>query len=123
MRINSGKNIYNEYKWRSNVREIRNSIQRSVVIASQSGKDKIEKQFLPYELQQIEVDEINKVLNMNEIANSEMGLDEYLEKIEKRIIMKTLEDTKFNKSLAAKQLKVPRATLYYKMDKYGIMID
>ena len=115
--------IFNEYNWGGNVRELRNIIQRSVVIASQSGKDKIEKQFLPYELQQIEVDEINRVLNMNEIANSEMGLDEYLEKIEKRIIMKTLEDTKFNKTLAAKQLKVPRATLYYKMDKYGIMID
>ncbi|MGB4439260.1 MAG: sigma 54-interacting transcriptional regulator [Sedimentibacter sp.] len=116
-------NIFSEYNWEGNVRELRNVIQRSVIYASQSHKDKIEKEFLPLELQKIEVDEINKIININEIKNNETGLDEYLEKIEKRIIVKTLEDTKFNKTEAAKQLKIPRATLYYKMEKYGITID
>lgn len=116
-------NIFSEYNWEGNVRELRNVIQRSVIYASQSGKDKIEKIFLPLELQKIEVDEINKVINLNEIRNSETGLDDYLEKIEKRIILKTLEDNNFNKSETAKQLKIPRATLYYKMEKYNITID
>lgn len=115
--------IFNQYSWGGNVRELRNVIQRSVVIASQSGKDKIEKEFLPYELQRIKIDEINKIINIDEIVNSDTGLEEYLEKIEKRIIQKTLEESKNNKALAAKSLKIPRATLYYKMDKYGISID
>lgn len=115
--------IFNEYNWGGNVRELRNVIQRSVVIAAQSGKDKIEKEFLPYELQKIEVDEINRVVNVNDIMNSDTGLEEYLERIEKRIIIKTLEEMNHNKALAAKQLKIPRTTLYYKMDKYGINAD
>jgi len=115
-------NIFSEYNWEGNVRELRNVIQRSVIYASQSGKDKIEKEFLPSYMQNIKIDEINKVINVNEIKHYETGLEEYLEKIEKRIIQKTLEELNFNKSETAKRLKIPRATLYYKIEKYNIMI-
>lgn len=114
-------NIFSEYNWEGNIRELRNVIQRSVIYASQSGKDKIEKEFLPPYMQNIKVDEINKVINVNEIRQYETGLEEYLEKIEKRIIQKTLEELNFNKSEAARRLKIPRATLYYKIEKYNIL--
>lgn len=113
-------NIFQEYDWEGNIRELKNVIQRSVIYANQSGKDKIEKDFLPAYMQNIQVDEINKVINVNEIKQYETGLEEYIEKVEKRIIQKTLEEVQFNKSEAAKKLKVPRATLYYKIEKYGI---
>ncbi len=113
-------NVFSEYHWEGNVRELRNVIQRSVIYASQSGKDKIQKEFLPTYMQKIEVDEINKVINVSQIKHYETGLDEYLEKIEKRIIQNTLKELNFNKSEAAKRLKIPRATLYYKIEKYGI---
>ncbi len=112
--------VFQEYNWEGNVRELRNVIQRSVIYANQSGKDKIEKEFLPAYMQNIEVDEINKVINLGEIKQYETGLDEYMEKLEKKIIQSTLEELNFNKSEAAKQLKIPRATLYYKIDKYNI---
>lgn len=113
-------NIFSEYNWEGNVRELRNVIQRSIIYAHQNGKDKIEKEFLPTYMQKIEVDEINKVINISQIKQYETGLDEYLEKIEKRIIQNTLRELNFNKSEAAKRLKIPRATLYYKIEKYGI---
>lgn len=116
-------NIFSEYNWEGNVRELRNVIQRSVVYAHQNGKDKIEKEFLPGYMQQIEVDEINKVVNVTQIKHYETGLEEYIEKIEKRIIQNTLRELNFNKSEAAKRLKIPRATLYYKIDKYGITME
>ncbi len=112
--------IFFEYKWEGNVRELRNVIQRSAIIASQRGKNKIEKEFLPLYLQNIEVDEFNKYININEAESYESGLEEYLQKIEKRIITKTLEEMNYNKSEAAKKLKIPRATLYYKMGKYKV---
>lgn len=112
--------IFFEYKWEGNVRELRNVIQRSAIIASQRGKNKIEKEFLPLYLQNIEVDEFNKYININEAESYESGLEEYLQKIEKRIITKTLEEMNYNKSEAAKKLKIPRATLYYKMEKYKV---
>ena len=113
-------NIFSEYSWEGNVRELRNVIQRSVIYAFQTGKDKIEKEFLPSYMQNINVDEINKVIDVDEINQYETGLEEYLGKIEKQIIKKTLKELNFNKSEAAKRLKIPRATLYYKMDKYEI---
>ncbi len=116
-------NIFSEYKWEGNVRELRNVIQRSAIMASQSGKNKLEKDLLPSYLQTIEVDEINKFIDLNEIENYESGLEEYLEKIEKGIIIKTLEEMNYNKSVAAKKLKIPRATLYYKMEKFNIRGD
>ena len=111
--------IFSEYKWEGNVRELRNVVQRSAIIASQRGNNKIEKEFLPSYLQNIEVDEINKFININEIEGY-TGLEEYLEKIEKRIIVKTLEEMNYNKTEAAKKLKIPRATLYYKMEKFNV---
>ena len=113
-------NIFSEYSWEGNVRELRNVIQRSVIYAFQSGKDKVEKEFLPAYMQNIKVDEISKVINVNAINQCEAGLEEYLGRIEKQIIKKTLTELNFNKSEAAKRLKIPRATLYYKIDKYEI---
>lgn len=111
--------IFTEYKWEGNVRELRNVVQRSAIIASQSNKNKIEKEYLPLYMQNIEVDSINKLINANE-SNYDYGLEEYLQKIEKNIILKTLKEFNYNKSDVAKKLKIPRATLYYKMDKYQI---
>jgi PAS domain S-box-containing protein len=113
------QNIFFEYKWEGNVRELRNVIQRSAIIASQRGENKIKKEFLPSYMQNIEVDQMNKLINLSELRGS-TGLEEYLGRIEKRIIIKTLEEVKFNKAEAAKKLKIPRGTLYYKMEKYGI---
>lgn len=111
--------IFTEYKWEGNVRELRNVVQRSAIIASQSNKNKIEKEYLPLYMQNIKVDDINKLINANE-SNYDYGLEEYLQKIEKNIILKTLKEFNYNKSDVAKKLKIPRATLYYKMDKYEI---
>ncbi len=116
-------NIFSEYNWEGNVRELRNVIQRSVIYASQSGKDKIEKEFLPAYMQKIKVDELNKVINVEEIRRYETGLEEYIEKVEKMIIHKTLEELNYNKSETAKRLKIPRTTLYYKIEKHKITMD
>lgn len=115
--------IFSEYKWEGNVRELRNIIQRSVILSSQVGSDKIEKKFLPAYMQEIEVDSMSKIINMTDIKESGSGLEEYISKIEKTIIAETLKELNYNKSEAAKRLKLPRATLYYKMEKYGIEIE
>ncbi|MCG9880904.1 MAG: helix-turn-helix domain-containing protein, partial [Bacteroidia bacterium] len=40
--------------------------------------------------------------------------------LEKELIIKTLEEVKYNKSKAAKLLNIDRSTLYAKMEKYNI---
>lgn len=115
--------IFSEYKWEGNVRELRNIIQRSVILSSQIGSDKIEKKFLPAYMQEIEIDSMSKIINMTDIKESGNGLEEYINKIEKTIITESLKELDYNKTEVAKRLKLPRATLYYKMEKYGIAIE
>lgn len=115
--------IFSAYSWEGNVRELKNVIQRCAIMAHQCGKGKIEKSFLPTYMQKIEIinqDVGNNFINISEINEIQQGLDHFLENVEKKIIFQTLKNTKFNKSETAKILKMPRATLYYKMEKYGI---
>jgi transcriptional regulator with PAS, ATPase and Fis domain len=113
--------IFFAYGWEGNVRELRNVIQSSVVYASQGDNGKIEKEFLPQYMQKIKVDTINKIINLSEIKDSDSGLEEYMSSIEKGIIKETMKDLNYNKSEVAKKLKIPRATLYYKLEKYNII--
>lgn len=116
-------NILSEYSWEGNVRELKNVIQSAVIYAAQSGKDKIEKGFLPTYMQNIKVNEVNQIINIDEITNDNLGLEDYLENIEKQIIEKTLRELKFNKSETARRLKIPRTTLHYKIEKYNITME
>ncbi len=115
--------IFSEYKWEGNVRELRNIIQRSVILSAQVGSYKIEKKFLPSYMQEIEVDSMSKIISLSDIKECGNGLEEYIDKIEKTIIMESLKELNYNKTEVAKRLKLPRATLYYKMEKYGIAIE
>ncbi|MBG0763466.1 MAG: sigma-54-dependent Fis family transcriptional regulator, partial [Tissierellales bacterium] len=43
-----------------------------------------------------------------------------LEEVEKKLIYEAMKKTNWKKSEAANILGIPRTTLYYKLDKYGI---
>jgi transcriptional regulator with PAS, ATPase and Fis domain len=47
------------------------------------------------------------------------SLNDLLEKTEKEAIIEAMTQSS-SKAMAAKLLKIPRSTLYFKMDKYGI---
>jgi two-component system response regulator PilR (NtrC family) len=49
-----------------------------------------------------------------------MPLHEYLDKIEREQIMKVLEQTRFNKTQAAKLLGITFRSLRYRLDRLGI---
>lgn len=51
---------------------------------------------------------------------SDVGLDEYLQGIERALIVKALESVRWNKTAAAKKLGISFRSLRYKMDKMGM---
>ncbi|MDD2494181.1 MAG: sigma 54-interacting transcriptional regulator, partial [Tissierellia bacterium] len=116
-------NVFYAHSWDGNVRELRNVIQRSVILAAQARNDKIEKSYLPSYMRNIELKKSTNNISVSEINELKCGLEEYISNVEKTIIENSLKETNYNKSETAKLLKIPRATLYYKMDKYGIPID
>jgi DNA-binding NtrC family response regulator len=91
-----------KYPWPGNVRELENAIERSVVIGSPPA---IKANDLPFSLKES--------TNSTAPAGS-------LEAIERLHIEKVLDDQNWNISRSAEVLQIDRATLYNKIQKYGL---
>ena len=91
----------NNYHWAGNIRELRNVIERAVILADD---DIIQPQDLPSEIQQ-----------QTSPSNSFS-----LVEIEKTHIRKILQYTDNNKTKTAKLLGIGLATLYRKIEEYGL---
>ncbi len=89
-----------DYDWPGNVRELENAIERAMVIGREP-----------------EIQAPDFPLQNAPAAQPSPG--ETLEDVERAHILKTLEDSHWNQSRAARILKIDRVTLYNKIKKYG----
>ena len=108
--------LKNHY-WHGNLRELKNVVKRSVLLAQDS---KITLKCLPAEI-------INPQLSMEqETVSLENPSDGDLKTVsasaEKHAIMEILEKTGYNKTKAAEILNIDRKTLYNKLKAYGIAL-
>jgi len=95
------------HRWKGNIRELRNVIERSVILTDSSILD-IES--LPPDIAENNSDnESNKLMSAFSMASAE-----------KMQIQKVLNHTKGNKSEAARLLEIGIATLYRKIEEYKI---
>ena len=103
------KEIFANYSWPGNIRELKNIVKRAVLL---TGEGLIQKSVLPVQLV------------LPEYSIEETGaakdLKSSFEEQEKSLIIKTLEEVRYNKSKAAKILNMDRKTLYNKIEKYNI---
>lgn len=88
------------YDWPGNIRELRNAVERAIVVAKGSG---------------ITADDLPIPPTPRTVAE-----DQSLEAIERTHIEHVLEQTKWNATRSAKILGIHRATLYHKIKKYGL---
>lgn len=102
--------LLKNYKWSGNVRELRNIIERMMIMIPH---DTIEKTDL---LSMLPISEL-KEDNIIDISNS---FQEFKEKAEKAFIEKQLETNNWNISKTAEILDIQRSHLYNKMKKYNI---
>jgi len=113
-----------EYDWPGNIRELENSIQRAIVV---SRKDVITIENLPIpkiENSKTEENESFKWHNLfNEILVHNKSFKDIISEVEKDLIIEALNKTAFNRSHAAKLLKIHRRLLYTKMRDYNINVD
>jgi DNA-binding NtrC family response regulator len=91
------------HSWPGNVRELENVIEYAIIIAKQ---EKILPRDLPHYL-----------LQQPSPPKGIVSLQDH----EKTLILKTLEETNWNKHQTAKRLKINRSTLYGKMKRYGLL--
>ncbi|MGO0062508.1 sigma-54 interaction domain-containing protein [Brevibacillus fluminis] len=101
------------YQWPGNIRELRNTVERLVVFAT-DGIIKEEDLTFPQQAKQ----KTYASLLPDELINLQQELDVH----EKKVILHALELEKGNKLAAAKRLGISRATLYNKMSKLNIPV-
>ena len=102
--------ILENYRWKGNIRELKNTVENMVVLSDSSI---IEKDDIPNYI-------VESAKNSNDDEDYPLDLTSAIEKLEIKNITKALEMSNGNKAKAAKILNIPRTTLYYKLDLYGI---
>jgi PAS domain S-box-containing protein len=95
------------YEYPGNIRELENIIEHAFVMCQ---GEEILLNHIPPEISNVKVE--RKVYK---------GIKQTLQSTERQTILETLEKYKWNKDLAAKELKLHRSTLWRKMRKYGLI--
>jgi two-component system NtrC family response regulator len=98
-------NLLEKHAWNGNIRELRNVMERSVILAEGS---EILPQHLPYEIQK-----------QNEGPAARLSLSS----VEKSHIEKVMNYSKGNKTKTAEVLGIGLATLYRKLEEYHITVN
>ena len=106
--------LFNKYDWPGNLRELRNVIKRAVLLTT---SDEVKIESIPSEMVEIVKESSNPIGRKGEPIYDLKLLQEAQER---EMIMKTLQEVRYNKSKAARILNIDRKTLYLKMEKYGI---
>jgi DNA-binding NtrC family response regulator len=113
------KNLLMNYKWPGNIRELKNVIERAVILES----DKIlNPESLPQEIAGSETGNGDKVKSNGGIAVPIVSLEGNvsLYDVEKQTIVTALNLENYNQTRTAKRLGITRDTLRYKMKKYKL---
>ncbi|WP_434384401.1 helix-turn-helix domain-containing protein [Melittangium boletus] len=96
------------YSWPGNVRELRNCIERAVAV---THTERLAVDDLPEKIRAWRASHVV-------VASGDPSEFTTLEEVERRYILRVLEEVKGNKSLAAQVLGLDRKTLYRKLDRY-----
>ncbi len=95
-----------EYYWPGNVRELRNVMERAVLVCR---GDEITPEHLPESIQaKCPVKDVAKKSSLDLIAK------------EQEMLVRALEECRWNQSEAARKLNITRSALRYRLKKYGI---
>ncbi len=106
--------IFRNHRWEGNIRELKNIIERIVVLAKNNNTDIIDMSFLPKDFIG------DRIINPYPKQESVYDLNNILDNAEKEAIINVMKNTGNNKSHAAKLLNIPRSTLYFKLKKHNL---
>lgn len=99
------------YPWPGNVRELENTVERLLIMRNRDviGIDELPDKFLENGVKG------NAVIKLPDEGYS-------LEQLEREIVVEALERNAWNQTAAARFLRIPRHTLIYRIEKYGIAV-
>lgn len=113
-----------------NVRELHNIIEKAITMSDEEYIDTQHLQAAPPR-GQIKPESFDPIVTKTapvELADKnqpipEEGLEQYLEKVEKEVLLSALNQTHWNRTLAAKKLGMTFRSLRYRLKKFGLDTD
>lgn len=119
-----------EQHYSGNVRELRNIIEKAITMCDEDQLDIQHLQPAPLrgvsQNEAVETDVKTSVQTDTALKGQkipEEGLEEYLEKVEKEVLLSALNQTHWNRTLAAKKLGMTFRSLRYRLKKFGLDTD
>ncbi len=106
------------YDWEGNVRELKNCIERMVIMMKSYGRTTVSADDLP----SMFADNHRSRNSLSTVTAAGASLPEIVEEAEKTAIVEALHRAEGSMTKAAEQLRIPRTSLYYKLKKYGINV-
>jgi two-component system nitrogen regulation response regulator NtrX len=95
--------------WRGNVRELRNTIERLLIMVSEE------------EISEEHLSQVNRKSPQNALVpETTSSLKDFKEAAERAFIVQKLRETRWNISATASVIGTPRSNLYKKLEQYGI---
>jgi len=110
-------NVLMSYHWPGNIRELENVIEQTLVFTS---GEMIDIKDLPLHIKSPLCDEKNLSDTIISKFSTGMNLDDFISRIERDLILKTLSITANNRQEAARLLGLKQSALQYKLSKYNI---
>ncbi|PEI40598.1 sigma-54-dependent Fis family transcriptional regulator [Bacillus pseudomycoides] len=114
------RDIFMEHDWPGNIRELENVLERAMNVVEGTI---IQAHHLPVYLRKKDLEEelYHEIFTADQEENEmSYSLQKEVEFAEKRVIMRALEKTAGNRKEAAELLGIHRASLYRKIERYGM---
>ncbi len=113
-----------DYDWPGNVRELENVVGRTIINMNYN-----EDIILPHHVPTLDRGPVSQLMAAENFQKDpgrfldtlDGPLDEILDSVEKEVLKQTLKKTKGNKTAAARLLGIATRSLYYKLEKHGLM--
>ena len=112
--------VLKEYPWPGNLREMLNVIRRATLLTD-GGKMSVSA--LPPEIvysQKFNFSDLDSDRTENKAHKMPLNLKDAAAEAEAEVLKKVLEEVKYNRTQAAKQLGIDRKTLFNKMKQYDL---
>lgn len=109
--------ILNNHSWSGNIRELINTIQKAVLLCSNTTLTPKHLNIIAAEENHDFKEESNLI---NSIISQPISISKKIELFEKELIKQAVDSNNGNKTSAAKWLKISRKTLYEKLKKFGL---
>lgn len=106
----TGMELLSQYSWPGNIRELQNLVERLCVISTNAQIDDM-----------LIAQHLSGTLKNHASGFEHLPLDEALESFEKNLIIHALKKSDQVKNRAAKLLGIRTSSLYYKMEKFGLL--